>query len=182
LKANLADAIIYLFSLNGAVDMDVTIRKATEKDYPGLVKLYDDLNLLHSQNLPHIFQTPGETPQSLEYIKSLLVNPKAIVLVAEMRGLIIGFVQAELRSAPDHPVTVKRQYVYIGDICVKADHRRSLIGTKLIGAIESWAAENSIKEIDLNVWDFNKRAMAFFEESGFKYSHHTMEKTLKNKK
>ena len=45
--------------------------------------------------------------------------------------------------------------------------------------VEKWAIESGLNQIELNVWDFNKRAMAFFENTGFKPLHHTMEKKLK---
>jgi len=38
----------------------------------------------------------------------------------------------------------------------------------LLAAAEHWAAERGIEAIDLNVWDFNRGAAAFYEKMGFK--------------
>jgi len=159
--------------------MDITIRKATEKDYPELAKLYDELNTLHSKALPHLFVKLSKTPQDMAYIRSILKSKDAILFIAQSGEEIIGFIEAVVMQPPDHPEAVKRNYAYINDICVKMEYRRSAIGKKLVETVEKWAIESGLSEIQLNVWDFNKRGMAFFENSGFKPLRHIMEKKLK---
>jgi len=159
--------------------MNIVIRKATEKDYPELVKLYDELNSMHVKALPHLFVKPSKTPQDPAYIRSILKNKDAVLLIAQSGGEITGFIEAVVMQPPDHPESVKRKYAYINDICVKPECRRSSVGKKLVEAVEKWAIESGLSEIQLNVWDFNKRAMAFFENTGFMPLHHIMEKKLK---
>jgi diamine N-acetyltransferase len=170
---------MWLYISSEAVKMDVIIRTATEKDYPGLVKLFDELNFMHVEALPHLFVKPAKTPQDPAYIRGILKNKEAVLFVAQSGEETIGFIEAAVRQPPDHPEAVKKNYAYVNDICVKPEYRRSSIGNKLVEAVEKWAIESGLSEIQLNVWDFNKRSIAFFENSGFKPLHHTMEKKLK---
>ena len=107
--------------------MDLTIRKATEKDYPGLAKLYDELNTIHVNALPHLFVKPSKTPQDLAYIRNILKNKEAVLFIAQTGEETIGFIEAVVMQPPDHPEAVKRNYAYINDICVKMEYRRSYI-------------------------------------------------------
>ena len=159
--------------------MDFTIRKATDKDYDGLSKLYNELNTLHSNALPHIFITPSPTPQSLDYVRSIIEDKNAALFVAQSDGGIIGFIYAAIRESPDNPVSIKRSYVYIDDICVKQEYRRSSVGKTLMESVEQWALKKGIYQIELNVWDFNRRATAFFNSLGYTPSRHIMWKTVK---
>jgi shikimate dehydrogenase len=116
--------------------MDITIRKAMENDYPELAKLYDELNTLHSEALPHIFMKPLKTPQDLANIRSILKSKDAVIFIAQSEEEIIGFAQAMIRQSPDHPVSVKRKYAYVNDICVMPKYRRLSVGKKLVEAVE----------------------------------------------
>lgn len=162
--------------------MDFIIRRAVLADYPALAELYDELNNLHSNALPHIFQTLWPTPQSLEYVYAVLKNKKAVFLVAESGREIIGFIQAVIRKAPDTPLHVKREYVYIDDICVKRACRRVSVGKALMGVVEEWARKKGINQIELNVWHFNQQALAFYENIGYQPASHTMYKQIKKGK
>jgi diamine N-acetyltransferase len=159
--------------------VDITIRKATVKDHPELAKLYDELNTMHVKALPHLFVKPSKTPQDLAYIRGILKNNDAVLFVAQSGEKTIGFIEATIRQPPDHPEAVKKNYAYVNDICVKKEYRRSSVGKKLMEAVEKWAIESGLDQIELNVWDFNKRGLAFFENRGFKPLHHIMEKNLK---
>jgi diamine N-acetyltransferase len=158
--------------------MDVIIRKATEQDYPGLAKLWDDLNYIHSDALPDIFMTPQPTPQSLEYVRYLLSNEKASIFVAEDQGEIIGLIQPTIREAPDNPVTIKRSFVSIDDICVAKPYRRTSVGKALMIAAERWGQEKGMKWVELRVWDFNRNAMVFYKSLGYCWQNHIMWKTI----
>jgi diamine N-acetyltransferase len=160
--------------------MDIIIRTATEKDYSQLSRLYDGLNKLHSKALPHLFVKLSKTPQDLAYIRGILKNKEAVLLVAQSGEEMIGFIEAVVMQPPDHPEAVKRNYAYVNDICVKNEYRRSSIGKKLMEAVEKWAIESGLSEVQLNVWDFNKSAMAFFGNAGYKPLRHIMGKNLKN--
>jgi diamine N-acetyltransferase len=161
--------------------MDITTRKATEQDHDALAKLYDDLNLLHSNALPQIFVTPPVTPQNLEYVRAILKNKNAALFVAQSGGEIIGLIQLLIRESPDIPISIKRQYVYVEDICVKQEYRRSSAGKMLMKSAEEWALKKGISQIELNVWDFNRKAIAFFNSIGYSPAHHIMWKKIEKK-
>jgi RimJ/RimL family protein N-acetyltransferase len=49
-------------------------------------------------------------------------------------------------------------------------------------ATEKWAFEKGITRIELNVWGFNKRAMAFYDNLGYKPQQHILGKSLVKRK
>jgi diamine N-acetyltransferase len=158
--------------------LDFTIRKATKKDFKGLVKIYNELNILHSKGEPDVFVIKKETPQNLEFVGVILKNKDAVLFVAQSAGEIIGLIQANIMESPDIPIFVKRKYIHIEDICVEQKYRRSSVGKRLMESVEQWAVTKGISEIDLNVWDFNKNAMAFFKNIGYTPSRHYFKKKI----
>jgi diamine N-acetyltransferase len=161
--------------------MDIIIRTATEKDYSGLIKLYDELNKMHVKALPHLFVKPSKRPQDMAYIRDILKSKDAVLFIAKSGEETIGFIEASVKQPPDHPEAVQNSYAYVDDICVINEYRRTSVGKKLMEAVEKWAIDSGLNQIELNVWDFNKSAMAFFDRTGYKPLHHIMEKNLKKR-
>ena len=42
--------------------MEISVGKATADDYIALCELYDELDALHRDHLPHLFQKPDRPP------------------------------------------------------------------------------------------------------------------------
>ena len=162
----------------GDSKMDFSVRKATERDYEGLSKIYTEVDLLHSQALPQIFATPKEPFRNREFISEILKDKNAAIIVAESSGEIIGLIHILIREAPDIPMMVKRRYAYIGEIAVAEEQRGPGIGKALMREAEQWAIRRKISQLEFNVWDFNKNAIAFFEKLGYTPSRHNMWKSV----
>jgi diamine N-acetyltransferase len=160
--------------------MDVTIRRATEKDYPGMAILYDELNYLHSTGVPDVFLSPKTTPQDIQYVRHVLANEDCVLYVAQTEGKIIGLVEACIRESPPNiPVYVKRRYVYVENICVSPEYRRLSIGKRLMDSVEAWARQKKVYQIEFNVWAFNEPSLAFYAKLGYKPRQFILGKTLK---
>lgn len=160
------------------IEMDFSIRKATEQDYEGLSKIYTEVDVLHSEALPHIFAEPKEPLRNRESILEIVEDESAAMFVAESGGQIIGLIHVSIRESPDIAVMVKRRYAYINDIAVTEGWRGSGIGKALTREAERWAIQNDVSELELNVWDFNQDAIAFFQELGYTSSRRTMWKSI----
>ena len=158
--------------------MDFSVRKATERDYEGLCKIYTEVDLLHSQALPQIFAAPKEPFRSREFISGIFEDESAVMFVVESGGQIIGLIHVLIRESPDIPMMVKRRYAYIGEIAVAEEQRGSGIGKALMRQAERWAIQRNVSQFELNVWDFNKNAIAFFQKLGYSLSRHNMWKSV----
>ena len=62
---------------------------------------------------------------------------------------------------------VPRDFVEVDALAVRADQQRAGIGQALMAAAEGWAREREIDDMQLNVWEFNAGALAFYEQLGY---------------
>ena len=60
-----------------------------------------------------------------------------------------------------------RDYLDIDEFGVDEAHRREGVATEMIAFIRAYAKENGFSRIELNMWEFNREALAFYEAVGF---------------
>ncbi len=127
--------------------MDILVRLAMEEDYDGLCELIDEVDELHRQNLPHIFQKPPGAIREREYFEGLLADAHVGIFIAEMQGELAGFAIAMIRDAPPIPILRPRRYAILDSIGVKSRWRHQGIGSRLMGEVHQWALAKGAREI-----------------------------------
>ena len=162
--------------------MDFTIRPATLKDFRQLRDLYQELDVLHAESLPAVFKTLDKPATRKNYLAAALSDGNTVLLVAENSDGIVGVVHASIRDAPDYPVFVPRKYAWVESLSVRGDFRRYGVGRALMKQVEAWAAEKGIAQVELNVWEFNEKARAFYESLGYETASRRMWKALSSGK
>ena len=68
--------------------------------------------------------------------------------------------------------------LYVDDLCVCENRRGEGIGTKLLEHAVEYAKKNGCVCVELNVWECNKGAIAFYEKFGMCTKKRTMELIL----
>jgi ribosomal protein S18 acetylase RimI-like enzyme len=159
-------------------NMNFIIRSANLEDYEELYAVFEEVDALHCEALPQVFQEPDGPVRSREYVTAIVSNENMVLFVAESDGQIIGLVQAYVQEAPDIPLFVPRRYAVIDNVAVKQDFRRSGIGQALIEKAERWAKDKKASQIELNVWEFNTGATAFYDKLGYETARRIMWKPL----
>lgn len=147
--------------------MKINIRKAIAEDYSALIGLFDEIDVIHRDNLPRLFQKPNGPAREPDYYLGLISDESTAVLIAEMDGKIVGSVHALVRNAPDFPILVPRRFAIVDSIVVKVGYRKRGIGRMLLEAVEEWAKMSGASSIELNVYEFNDEAITFYENLGF---------------
>lgn len=142
------------------------IRPATEDDFASLSQLYFDVDALHHRALPGLFRAPDAITRSVEFIKGVLANEENLMLVAEWDGELIGFIHATVHDL-EHPFMVPQRVAHIHDIVVAEAFRGRGAAPAMLTQAVDWAAEQGATQIQLNVFEFNDRARAFYEKNGF---------------
>ncbi len=160
--------------------MEATIRKATPQDYSELCVVIDQGDALHRDNVPQLFQKPIGPVRSRDYILGLLADENVGLFVAEQDGTLVGFVHVIIRDAPAVPMFVPRCYAMIDSIAVREEYRGQGIGHALMTQAHDWAAAKGATSVELNVYDFNKQARAFYRSLGYEIQAHWMRKPLEN--
>lgn len=144
------------------------IRQATMHDFNGISQVLEEVDALHRDALPHIFRVPPVFPaRSREKIAELLSDSNCLILVAEIDKQTVGVNIAKICSAQNEPIMLPRQYVSIGPIAVSSAFQEQGIGKELMERAINWAREKQITQIELNVFEFNQKAIAFYEHLGF---------------
>jgi len=146
--------------------MELVIRRANEKDFTGLRELYHQVDALHHRALPQLFKAPDDILRTSEFIQEQLSQEETLLLVAERSGQVIGFVLAVIHQR-DHPLLIPFRVVHIDEIVVDEQFFGTGLAQKLVEQVDRWAQEKDAREIQLQVFEFNQRAVAFYEKVGF---------------
>jgi ribosomal protein S18 acetylase RimI-like enzyme len=158
--------------------MEFIIRPAISDDYDAVGAIYAEIEKLHRVALPQIFRAPDGPALSREYFEMMLVDERATWLVAAQQGELLGFVTVRMMQAPERPMLQPRGYAEVNNLAVRETYRRLGIGQALQQRAEQWAAERQLSEVELNVWEFNQAAVAFYEKLGYVTQRRTMWRSM----
>ena len=158
----------------------MSIRKANEKDYKSIKALINQGQDLHIKSRPDIYKKGNVL--SKEYFEQILNQESTLTIVYEENGKIYGYLFANVLTNANLPIMRKRKILYIDTLVVDENARRKGIGNCLMHYAEQFAKDNKINSIELNVLNFNKNAIKFYENFGMTCKSIRMEKILNNKK
>lgn len=154
--------------------ISVRIRLAGEEDLDGVNALRKQVNDLHVAGKPEVFK-PGFSEQLRDFIRVIWNDPEQEIVVAEQDGDICGFAVLHHIRKPENPFMYERDFLDIDEFCVDEKHRRQGVATALVDFIRGYAKEKGFHRIELNMWEFNQSALAFYEAAGFKTFRRYME-------
>jgi ribosomal protein S18 acetylase RimI-like enzyme len=95
--------------------------------------------------------------------------------VAVKDGTICGFAVLHHINRPENPFMKERDFLDIDEFCVDEAFRRQGIASEMIAFIREFAKEKGFHRIELNMWEFNQEALAFYEAAGFQTFRRYME-------
>ena len=107
-----------------------------------------------------------------------LDSPAHVLLIAEVDGDIAGYAFSWVIHYRDHPTYRDFDSFYIDDICVLKKFQRNGIGKALMIRCIEEARCRKCTNMDLNVWSFNKEAIAFYGSCGLRERAKRMELKL----
>ena len=154
------------------------IREARKGDFQGLCSLFEQIDKLHRDNLPHIFQSTQGPIRQREYIQGLIAAQNVGVFVAEESGKLLGFVNVIVRTSSEIPVLVPRCFAVIETLVVDQQHSREGIGSALLEHAHNWAAEMGAETVELTVYEFNRSAREFYRRLGYRTESRRMSRRL----
>ena len=153
--------------------MAVTVRMAKMEDLGDVLRLLAQIAALHEQGRPDIFRKNAAKYDADEY-RRIVENPDTPVFAAEEGGRFLGYAFCQLQVRENHPLLQDMRTLYVDDLCVDESARGRGVGTALMDAAVDWARAQRCHNIDLNVWEFNEGAKAFYE----RYGMHTMKRYM----
>jgi ribosomal protein S18 acetylase RimI-like enzyme len=154
------------------------VREARPSDYAEVSRLFEEVDAMHAQAEPEVFQIPPGRGRAARFLDSKLEAMDAGFFVAEMEHLVVGFAIVRLSVAPDVPVLRPRQFAYLEDLVVSSRCHRVGVGRALMQRVEEWTRFNEVERLELVVWEFNKNAIEFYSALGYRTDYRWMSRAV----
>ena len=153
------------------------IRRAENRDIPGMIALLYQVGDVHHVIRPDIFRS-GALKYDEKALENLLQDEMKPIFVADDNGFVAGYCFCVLKQFQNHETFTDRTEFYIDDLCVDEKHRGQGIATALFSHAVSYGQQLHYDAITLNVWCGNDSAMKFYEKAGLKPRNILMEMKL----
>ena len=153
------------------------VRFARKEDYEAINALRAPVCALHSNGYPALFK-PVFAKDHQERVLKMMEDPEQDVLVEEENGQLLGFAMVEYIKREETNSIYAVHEAHIVEIGVDETSQGKGIGTALIQAVKDAAKVRGCRSVQLDVWEFNKSALRFYEKLGFVTLRRKMEQVL----
>ena len=157
-----------------ASPVPVSVRFARAGDLDRVNELRRQVNDLHVAGKPEVFR-PGFCAELRDYIHVIWEDPQKEIVVAELDGKLCGFAVLNHIVRPENPFMFERDFLDIDEFGVDENCRRRGVAGAMIRFVRRFAKEKGFRRLELNMWEFNRGALAFYEAAGFKTFRRYME-------
>ena len=150
---------------------DIIIRPATPSDIPNLVVLGQQVWIATyaDEGLRDEFSKYVLAEFTIKKMTEDLEKPEGIILVAENKGHLIGYVRIILDSKTPHVLSEKGLTApEINTLYVLERFLGKGVGYKLLDAAETHLKSNGFSQVWLDSFSENERAIQFYERQDFK--------------
>lgn len=142
------------------------VRFAQKEELESVNEIRKQVHNIHCTERPDIFHS-NFSQELREHIYSLWENENSDVIVAVKNDIICGFASVEYIVKPSSLYNLERKYYHIIEFGVDEKFRRQKVGTELFDFIKAQAKKRHFDKIELDMWEFNERALKFYESVGF---------------
>jgi len=154
--------------------MDCKIRKAEARDADMLLFYLGEIAKQHNAGRKDIFKC-GSIKYTKEDLLLILQDESKPIFVAERDKKVVGYIMCKYRNIKADILFRDRFVFYIDDLYVDHLSRGERIGSSLMDIAVAAAKEKQCDAVELNVWEFNKDAIAFYEKYGMKTQRRILE-------
>ena len=153
---------------------NLIVRYAKREELESVNKIRKQVNEVHVKGRPDLFREDGW--QFIEpFAYTRFDEENSGVIVAAIEDEIVGFAVVQYIVRPESPYNKEQKYFHIEEFGVNEDHRRKGIATAMIDFVKQEARKRGFKKIELDMWEFNQDALAFYESAGLKTFRRYME-------
>ena len=150
--------------------LSIRVRQASLRDYEELCQLFDQLDEIHRQARPDMFQPFPPPARTREQVAHWLAQADSTVLVAQSEAGVVGLAVLLTRTPSGFAGAVPRKVIELDNLVVRADQRGRKIGRRLLAAAVEWSRQRRATHVEVAVHDFNRDAKRFYESFGFSSS------------
>ncbi len=150
------------------------VRFAREEDLPQVNVLRKQVNDVHVAGKPDVFK-PGFPDELRDYLYVVWQDPQKKIVVAELNGQVVGFAVLNHIVRPENPFMFERNFLDIDEFGVDESCRRQGVASAMLSFIRDYARKEGFRRLELNMWEFNQGALAFYESAGLRTYRRYME-------
>lgn len=134
------------------------VRKFNNSDFDEVALMSQKLGLLHGKS-KYINGKWLRRLNAKSDLRDYLKKYKASIFVAVKDDTIVGYVLLRIKKA--EPWMIYKKYVYLDEIFVKKEYRRSGIAESLLYQTKKFAKSRKLDFIQARIWTFNKTMRDF---------------------
>lgn len=161
--------------------MNYNFRKAETKDIGRIVELLSTIANLHNEGRPDLFKRDSKKYNASDLREILRDKDRTVFVVADDNDYVFGYAFCYIIPYRNHPLFRDFKTLYIDDLCIDENLRGMGIGKSLFKHCRDYAWAAGCYNIELNVWCFNERAVAFYKSIGMSPQCYKMELILDDK-
>ena len=155
-----------------------TLRNAKPADIPKLLDLLTQVNMVHHNGRPDLFNGPA-TKYTAEELKEMLHDAaRPIFVCADESDTVLGYAFCMFQRHENDHILTDITTLYIDDICVDEAARGKHVGKSLYEHVLAFAKKSGCYNVTLNVWALNPVARKFYESLGMQVQKLGMEQIL----
>lgn len=144
----------------------ILVRSALREELARVNEIRRFVNDVHVQGRPDIFR-PGFAPELGQHVYDCFEKENWNVLVAVLDGEICGFATVEYLDKPESPYSRARKMYHVEEFGVDPAYHRRGAASALVDYMRQDARERGFEKLELDMWEFNTGALAFYEAAGF---------------
>jgi ribosomal protein S18 acetylase RimI-like enzyme len=153
-----------LSEMKTSAGAQVRIRPARLEDAGALADVYLSSAELHVRLDPSLYRKLEWEPLEERYRSRLPSADDNAILVADIGGEVVGFVDVQLKRPDGEPRMLREAVSAEIDIAVLPESRGSGVGTELMNAAEAWSFEHGAEFMTLQVHTANLEAIRFYQD------------------
>jgi GNAT superfamily N-acetyltransferase len=142
----------------------VKVRPAQPADAEALAAVYMASAEHHQRLDPSLYTQPELDAVVKRYRRRLPAGADAAILVADIAGEVVGWVEVKLQQPGDEPRMLREARTAEIDVAVLPDYRGARIGSDLLEAAEEWAADHGAEFMTSEVHTANVDAARFYQD------------------
>lgn len=142
------------------------IRRAEQKDMPGINHLLRQVLMVHHNGRPDLFKANAKKYTDEQLSELIQDDKKPIFVCVDEKETVLGYAFCVWQQHVNSEILTDIKTLYIDDLCVDETCRGQHIGKSLYGHVLTYAKENDFYNVTLNVWSLNEGAMKFYEACG----------------
>ena len=148
----------------------MNIREYKDEDRTSVLKCIVELQEFEKAFEPDRIEGAKMAEGYLQYLVQECGQNRGHIFVAEVNGLITGFIAAwpETDTVAKTALLTHHTYIYISDLVVLPSYRKQGIGAALIKQVEKFAMESGVKLLRVNVLTQNSFAADFYRRMGYR--------------